>query len=162
MCNSQKQTASCWMNSVIWQRGCGWGIQSAYDSLPLVALRAFCFLPWIYYLQTQLVSISSWSQFLGRVGFYYLSLLRLAFLLTWMACPGGGHLMGHGLWGSYQALSAILLQLNLDNPNWWTYLQSRNKDADIDNRLVDTVDEREGGTNWESDIEIIYYHVENK
>ena len=31
----------------------------------------------------------------------------------------------------------------------WTYLQGRNRDADIENGLVDTGDEK-GGTNWES------------
>ena len=67
--------------------------------------------------------------------------------------------MGHGLWGSYPALSALLVQLRLYNPNWWIYLQSRNKDTDTENRLVDTVGEREGGTNGESNFEIIYYHV---
>ena len=36
---------------------------------------------------------------------------------------------------------------------WWTCLQVSNRDADIENRLVDTVGEGEGGTNQESNIE---------
>ena len=36
---------------------------------------------------------------------------------------------------------------------WWTYLQGNNGDADIDNRLVDTVGEEERETNWESSTE---------
>ena len=28
----------------------------------------------------------------------------------------------------------------------WTYLQGRNRDADVENRLVDTTEEEEGGT----------------
>ena len=36
---------------------------------------------------------------------------------------------------------------------WWTYLQGRNRDADVENGLVDTVKEGEGGMNWESSIE---------
>ena len=33
-------------------------------------------------------------------------------------------------------------------------MQGRNTDTNIENRHVDTVGEREGGTNWESSIEI--------
>ena len=43
---------------------------------------------------------------------------------------------------------------NLEKWCWWTYLQGRNKDSDIENRLMGTVGEKEGGTNWESSIEI--------
>ena len=42
---------------------------------------------------------------------------------------------------------------NLERWYWWAYLQGSNGDADIDNRLVDTVGKGEGGTNWESSIE---------
>ena len=43
----------------------------------------------------------------------------------------------------------------LENLYWWTYtyLQGRNRDADIENRLVETAREGEGGTNGESSIE---------
>ena len=37
---------------------------------------------------------------------------------------------------------------------WQIYLQERNGDADIENRLVDTVGERESGTNGESSIKM--------
>ena len=43
---------------------------------------------------------------------------------------------------------------NLEKWYWWTYLEGRNRDADIENRLVDTAGEREGGRNWESSTEI--------
>ena len=36
---------------------------------------------------------------------------------------------------------------------WWTYVQDRNRDADIENRFVDKVGEGEGGANWESNTE---------
>ena len=38
---------------------------------------------------------------------------------------------------------------NLEKWYWWTYLQGSNGDTDIQNRLVDTVGEGEGGMNWE-------------
>ena len=41
---------------------------------------------------------------------------------------------------------------NLERQYWWTYLQGSNGDADIENRLVDTVHEGYGGTNRESRI----------
>ena len=44
-------------------------------------------------------------------------------------------------------------QWNLKKWYWWTYLQGRNKDADIENGLVDTVQGGAGGTNWESSTE---------
>ena len=38
---------------------------------------------------------------------------------------------------------------------WWTYLQGRNRDADVENRLVDMVIGRgESGTNWGSSIDM--------
>ena len=42
---------------------------------------------------------------------------------------------------------------NLERWYWWTYLQSSSGDADIENRLVNTVGEGEGGMNWESGME---------
>ena len=44
--------------------------------------------------------------------------------------------------------------LNLEKWYWWTYLQGKNRDTDVENWLVDTVGEREGGMNWESSIQI--------
>ena len=43
---------------------------------------------------------------------------------------------------------------NLENWYWWTYLQGRNGNTDIENVLVVTVGEREGGINWESSTDI--------
>lgn len=40
---SENGAASCWMNSVVWQREYGWGTQSIYDSLPLETLRSSYF-----------------------------------------------------------------------------------------------------------------------
>ena len=42
---------------------------------------------------------------------------------------------------------------NVEKWYWWPYLQDRNKDADIENRLMNTAREGERGTNWESSIE---------
>ena len=42
---------------------------------------------------------------------------------------------------------------NLEKWYWWAYLQGSNGEADIQNRLVNTVVEGEGGMNWESSME---------
>ena len=42
---------------------------------------------------------------------------------------------------------------NLERENLWVYFQGSNGDTNIENRLVDTVGEGEGGTNWDSSIE---------
>ena len=42
---------------------------------------------------------------------------------------------------------------NLERWYRWTYLQGRNRDADIENRLVNTMGEEEGGMNRESNTE---------
>ena len=40
--------------------------------------------------------------------------------------------------------------------NWYrrSYLQSRNRDTDVENKRMDTKGEREGGMNWEIGIDI--------
>ena len=38
---------------------------------------------------------------------------------------------------------------NLEKCYWWTYLQGKNRDTVVENRLVDTVGEGESGMNWE-------------
>ena len=42
---------------------------------------------------------------------------------------------------------------NLEKWYWWTYFQGRNRDADIENGLVDTDREGKHGNNWESSTE---------
>ena len=42
---------------------------------------------------------------------------------------------------------------NLERWHWWTHLQGNNGDADIENRLVETVEEREDGLNWDNSME---------
>ena len=42
---------------------------------------------------------------------------------------------------------------NLERWYWLTYWQGRNRDADMENRLMDTAVEGEGGTSWESSVE---------
>ena len=42
---------------------------------------------------------------------------------------------------------------NLEKCYWWTYLQGRNRDADMEDSPVDTVGEEEGEMNWESSID---------
>ena len=42
---------------------------------------------------------------------------------------------------------------NLEKWYWWTYLQGRKRDINIENGLVDTVRGGAGGTNWESNME---------
>ena len=43
---------------------------------------------------------------------------------------------------------------NLEKWYWWAYLQARNRDTDIESRFVGTAGEGEGGTNWESSIDV--------
>ena len=43
---------------------------------------------------------------------------------------------------------------NLEKQYWWTYLQGRNRGADMENWLVDTVREGEARTDWESGMDI--------
>ena len=38
---------------------------------------------------------------------------------------------------------------NLEKWYWVTYFQGRNRDADLENRLVDTVQKGESGWKWE-------------
>ena len=42
---------------------------------------------------------------------------------------------------------------NLERWYWWTYQHGSNGEADIEDRLMDTVGEGEGRTNWESSVE---------
>ena len=42
---------------------------------------------------------------------------------------------------------------SLEKWYWWTYFQGRNRDTDIEKKLVGATREGEGGTNWESGIE---------
>ena len=46
---------------------------------------------------------------------------------------------------------------------WCTYLQGRNGDKDVENELVDTPGEGEGGTNWDgsTDIYTTTYKINN-
>ena len=46
------------------------------------------------------------------------------------------------------------IYVNLDKRFIWTYLQGKNRDADVGNRLVGTGQEEEGGTDWESSTDI--------
>ena len=43
---------------------------------------------------------------------------------------------------------------NLEEWYRWAYLQGKNRDTDLEKSLVDTAGKGEGGTNWESSIEI--------
>ena len=42
---------------------------------------------------------------------------------------------------------------NLEKWYWWTHVQDRSRDTDIENRLTDTAREGVGGMNWESSLE---------
>ena len=48
----------------------------------------------------------------------------------------------------------LMYKWNLERWYWWTFLQGGKGDTDIENRLVDTVGEGDGGMNWETSIEI--------
>ena len=44
----------------------------------------------------------------------------------------------------------LMYKWNLERWYWWTFLEGNKGDADIENRLVGTVGEGDGGMNWES------------
>ena len=44
---------------------------------------------------------------------------------------------------------SIVYKWNLEKQYRWTYLQSRNRDTDVENKLTDSKGEREDGMNWE-------------
>ena len=43
---------------------------------------------------------------------------------------------------------------NLRKQYWWAYLQGRNRESDVENRLMDIEGAGESGPNWESSTEI--------
>ena len=43
---------------------------------------------------------------------------------------------------------------NLEKWYWWTYLQGKNRDAEVENGVVDTVGGVNGWMNWESSTDI--------
>ena len=53
-----------------------------------------------------------------------------------------------------QILYNITYMWNLEKWHRWTYLQSRNRDTDVEDKLMDTKGERGGGMNWEIGIDI--------
>ena len=42
---------------------------------------------------------------------------------------------------------------NLEKYHWWTSVEGRNRNTDVENKLENTVGEGEGGRNWDSSIE---------
>ena len=55
--------------------------------------------------------------------------------------------------GREKQISYINAQIwNLESWYWWTYLQGSSGDADTENRVTDTVGERQG-LNWQSNME---------
>ena len=56
----------------------------------------------------------------------------------------------------HHSSKASILQHSAFFTKWcrWSYLQSRNKDTDIENNCMDTRGEREGGMNWEIGTDI--------
>ena len=77
----------------------------------------------------------------------------LAWRIPGTAEPGGlpstgSQRVGHD-WSDFSRSSSMESRKRY----WWTYLQD-NRDADVENRLVGTAGEGEGGTNWESSADI--------
>ena len=56
--------------------------------------------------------------------------------------------------GEKQILYINTYMWYLEKQYWWIYLQGRNGDAHVQNGLVDTAKEWEGGTSWESSVSI--------
>ena len=46
---------------------------------------------------------------------------------------------------------------NLEKWYRWVYLQSRNRDTDVGNKFMDTMEGTEGGMNWEIGIDTYIY-----
>ena len=42
---------------------------------------------------------------------------------------------------------------------WWSCVQDRNRDTDVENGLVDTMEELKGGTSWKSNDVYIYIYI---
>ena len=58
------------------------------------------------------------------------------------------------LWGNTKWWGLLACEANpvIRNLYWWTYLQGKNGDADLENRLADKVREGERRRDWESSI----------
>jgi len=78
-------------------------------------------------------------------------------LISWMQSPSAvifNHRRSINKSEREKQISHINIYIwNLEKWCWWTYLQGRNRDTGIENRLMDTAGEGEGGTNWENSIE---------
>ena len=74
----------------------------------------------------------------------------LAWEIPWTEEPGGLQYMGlQRVWYNWTIEQAW----NLERWYWWTYLQGSIEDADIENRLIETVGEGDSRTDWDSSIE---------
>ena len=62
------------------------------------------------------------------------------------------HAVAHGVTKSQTWLSDWTKTWNLER-EWWTYLQNNSGNTDMENRLVDTAGEGEGGANWQNSME---------
>ena len=51
---------------------------------------------------------------------------------------------------------------NLEKWCWWTYLQGRNRDTDVEHRLVDTEGEGEVGRMERVALTHVHYHMEKR
>ena len=78
---------------------------------------------------------------------------------NWVICrdvDGSGD--GHTEWSKSERekqISCINTYIwNVENRYWWTYFGGRNREAEIENRHVGTEREGEGGTNWESSLDV--------
>ena len=78
----------------------------------------------------------------------------LAWKIPWTEEPGRLQSMGPQMFGHDWVSEHNACIWNLEKWYWWTYLQGRNRDADVENGLVDTVGEGEDGASWESSIDI--------
>ena len=68
-----------------------------------------------------------------------------------MKWPGRDYIIHTGL----QISSINAYVRNLEKWNRWTYFQDRIRDADVENRPVDTEGKGEGGMSWETDMYIL-------
>ena len=103
--------------------------------------------------------IHLWSFWYNKVSCSLLSFSAPKKKWNWVICRDvDGPRICHTEWSKSEREKQILYInayiWNLEKWYRWTYLQGRNRNADIENGCVDTGEEGEGGMNWEIRFDI--------
>ena len=108
--------------------------------------------------QPQCPSTDEWIKILWYIYLYNGILFSYKKEQNWVSCSEmNGPRFCHTEWSKSERKKQIayidVYIWTLEKWYWWAYLQGRNRDADVENRLVD-MGEGEGEMNWESSIDI--------